>query len=193
MGNSTSQTLDPDRLNALTGLRFGQAAVPGTGPLEQTAMLEYLGRTRGAGVRAVVLGLDFTWCDAGWMTKGRNPFPLWLYDASLGRYLAGLFRFNSIEALQKRIAALAGYEKPPREDGFWNYELHVPAAPLSYGTPHVAKATDAGRSAARPSAAGWPRSRRRRRRRSCFRRSTVGPTMRAASTPPRGPRPAAPN
>ncbi len=148
VGNSTLQTLDPDRLNALTGLSFGQATAPGTGPLEQEAMLSYVGRVRSGSVKAVVLGIDFTWCDPALMRKGRNPFPLWLYDPSPFGYLAGLFRMNSLEALPKRIAVLAGLDKPPRADGYWNYELHVQPRPYPFGTPQVATPDAAERSAA---------------------------------------------
>src|SRR5690349_2853770 len=40
VGNSTVQLLDPERLGALTGRRFVQLSIPGTGPVEQVLVLD---------------------------------------------------------------------------------------------------------------------------------------------------------
>jgi hypothetical protein len=137
LGNSTLQTLDPHRLNALTSRAFSQVTVPGTGPMEQAAMLRYIARERGSSINTIVLGLDLTWCDPAAMHRTKNPFPFWLYDDSLFRYAFGLFRADNLEALPRRLRVLTGRERPVRLDGFWNYELHVPARPYPYAVPQA--------------------------------------------------------
>jgi hypothetical protein len=121
-GNSTIQILSPERLNAATGLRFVQLSVPGTGPMEQAAMIEHLVRQRGNGIGTIALGLDSSWCDASRSKRTLHPFPFWLYDSNPLTYLASLVRMDSLEFLPKRIRMLLGKGPFARPDGFWDYE-----------------------------------------------------------------------
>jgi hypothetical protein len=147
-GNSTLQTLDPERLSRLTGHVFAQVTVPGTGPLEQGTMLRHASRIRSDDLKVAVLGIDLNWCNPELAKRGKNPFPLWLYEESSAGFLSGLFRFNTIEAMPRRIAFLRGMEAPPRADGYWNYELHVPPRPYPYGTPRAPRFATQPHSAA---------------------------------------------
>ncbi len=122
IGNSTMQSLSPERLNAPTGRRFLQLTIPGTGPYEQTILARRLVDVRGSALRVLVLGLDVSWCEPRRQTETLHPFPDWLYAPSLFEYFAGLFRMSNVEALPRRIALLAGRERPARPDGFWDYE-----------------------------------------------------------------------
>jgi hypothetical protein len=122
IGNSTSQLLNPERLNAHTGLRFVQLSTPGTGPMEQVAIAAHLFRERRAGIKVIIMNMDTFWCDASLEQRVQNPFPFWLYDGSDLVYLKGLVRMSSVEALYRRIRLLLGREKRARADGFWDYE-----------------------------------------------------------------------
>jgi hypothetical protein len=121
-GNSTAQILSPERLNAATGLRFVQLSVPGTGPMEHAAMIEHLIRKRGSTIGAIVLGLDYSWCDPMRSIRTAHPFPFWLYDDNTLAYLTSLVRMDSLEFLPKRIRLLLGKGPFARSDGFWDYE-----------------------------------------------------------------------
>jgi hypothetical protein len=123
IGNSTIQLLSPDRLNASTGRRFVQLSVPGTGPKEHVAMIEHLLWRRGTGLKTLVLGLGYAWCDPKRAVVTVNPFPFWLYDTNPFTYARGLFRMDTLEALPRRIGLLMGREKMARQDGYWDYEL----------------------------------------------------------------------
>jgi hypothetical protein len=131
IGNSTLQLLAPERLQALTGHRFVQLTTPGTGPLEQAALADYLFDRRGEGLLVLVLGLDRAWCDAGREGRTAHPFPFWLYDLSDLTYLQGLFRASTLPFLARRMAMLSGRGRSARPDGYWDYE----ALGLSAGQP----------------------------------------------------------
>jgi hypothetical protein len=143
-GNSTVQILSPERLNGLTGLRFVQLSVPGTGPMEQVAMIEHLIRKRGSAIGTIVLGFDSSWCDASRSVRTVHPFPFWLYDSNPLTYLSSLVRMDSLEFLPKRIRLLLGKGPSARPDGFWDYEapggytqyplvdIKLPAIPLPF-------------------------------------------------------------
>jgi hypothetical protein len=122
LGNSTIQQINPERLGAQTGRTFVQLSVPGTGPMEQVAMIDQLMFRRGTAIKAVVLGLEHSWCDASRSLRTLHPFPFWLYDRSALNYAASLVRLDSLEFLPRRINLLRGKEKLGREDGYWNYE-----------------------------------------------------------------------
>ena len=49
IGNSTGQLLKPSELSVLTGKNFVQLTVPGTGPREQLAIMDFFARQRPPG------------------------------------------------------------------------------------------------------------------------------------------------
>ncbi len=122
IGNSTIQQISPDRLNAQTGRSFVQLSVPGTGPKEHVALLDHLVYQRGNAIKAVVLGLENSWCDASRSVRTLHPFPFWLYDRNPLVYASSLVRMDSLEFVPRRIRLLLGKEKPGRADGYWDYE-----------------------------------------------------------------------
>jgi hypothetical protein len=153
IGNSTIQLLSPDRLNGATGQRFVQLSVPGTGPREHVAVIEHLLWRRGSGLKTLVLGLGYAWCDPRRAVVTANPFPFWLYDTNPVTYASGLFRMDTLEALPRRIRLLMGREKQSRKDGYWDYEL-IPEGYQKFATrdlkvPDLAMPAGPQKSAAR--------------------------------------------
>jgi hypothetical protein len=117
-GNSHAQMLRPETLKAETGFDFVSLTVPGTYPGEQLTLMDWFLRQH-ALPRAMVIGLDETWClDA---LRSPEPFPFWLYDANPLVYLGGLLRYSALEHVPGRIALLLGMAKPARPDGYWDY------------------------------------------------------------------------
>ncbi len=130
IGNSTIQLIDPARLMGLTKLRFISLAIPGTGPLEQLTVAEWYRRHHPGGgespARAVVFGLDQSWCRGDGRLELTNPFPFWLYGDSLADYVANLMRIKTFEAVARKLKLVIGIERPLRSDGYRDYEIGHP-------------------------------------------------------------------
>jgi hypothetical protein len=132
VGNSTIQLVSPERLAAITGRRFVQLSIPGTGPVEQLHVLDWFRRSHGAGARAVVLGFDAAWCGfRGPLGRDRvgHPFPFWLISRSTPEYLRNLLAFEHFEAATKRLNVLLGQAPRHRPDGYDDYEAERPYDP----------------------------------------------------------------
>jgi len=129
LGNSTIQLLDPERLDAETGLRFVQLSIPGTGPAEQLAILRWFAENHSGTVRALVVGLDPVWCrpderpDAAAI---QNPFPFWIYGASDLEYALNIPDLRTINAAADRIKVLLGLRGAARRDGYNDYDTGHP-------------------------------------------------------------------
>ena len=144
LGNSHIQLLSPDELTRRTGIPFVSLTVPGTGPRETFALLDYFLRHRATPARALVLGIDPPWCRPEVDMPTWLPFPFWLYEREPWRYLAGIVRMGSLEDAARRVAFAVRPTKRARPDGYWNYdegfvwqtERHGPlfAAPAPSGT-----------------------------------------------------------
>lgn len=124
IGNSHIQLISPAELAAATGIPFVSLAVPGTGPREQLALLDYFLRARARPVRALVLGIDEFWCTPDPALPALGPFPFWLYGRSPWRYLAGLVRYQAFDEAFRRVQYAAGSSRQPRArpDGYWDYD-----------------------------------------------------------------------
>lgn len=122
LGNSTIQLVSPERLDAMTGARFVQLSTPGSSIRETFALLDYFVRHQPTAPAAVVIGLGLDWCGADPSFPLSNPFPFWLYDASPWTYARNLFRFDTLQALPRRVAQLSGLARRARPDGYWDYE-----------------------------------------------------------------------
>ena len=118
-GNSTGQLIDPRRLSAATGLRFTQLTIPGTGPLEQIAVLGWF-LSHHMRVGALVLTTDPSWCARTTVLTPSHPFPFWLYGGDLD-YLRHVVSSKSIDRAVWRIQVAAGLR--PRNDpvGYADY------------------------------------------------------------------------
>jgi len=143
LGNSTSELLDPSQLTSLTGLRFVSLAIYGTGPVEQLAVANWLAtHHRGAtAMKALVIGLDVTWCRGDGQLQPLHPFPFWLYADNSLSYVAHLVNLKVFEAVGRRLKLLLGLTTRLRSDGYrkgydfnrvWNPT--IPAADFAAGT-----------------------------------------------------------
>src|SRR3954447_693746 len=108
VGNSHIQLVSPEELAHAPGIPFVSLIVPGTGPREQFAILDYFLRTRVRPARALVLGLDGFWCTDDPALPIWNPFPFWLYDPSPAAYLRGLVRYATLGKMVDRLQVAAG-------------------------------------------------------------------------------------
>ena len=121
IGDSTAQLLKPSELSALTGARFVQLTVPGSGPREQLAILGFFMRHH-ARIGAVVIAVDGAWCTRDATPPLEHPFPFWLYGESKLGYAAGLFSSRSLGRAWRRVLIGLGLRERTRADGYWDYE-----------------------------------------------------------------------
>jgi hypothetical protein len=124
-GNSTGQLLKPAELSRLTGLHFVQLTVPGTGPREQLALLDYFVRHHSR-MGALVFVTDTTWCQRDATSPLKHPFPFWLYGESDLDFLGRLFSSRALTLTWRRILVGLGYRQRSAADGFWDYEALGP-------------------------------------------------------------------
>jgi hypothetical protein len=138
-GTSTIRLLDPERLDAALGGRFANLGLNAGTPWEQLQLAGLFLRHAGK-PRALVFGLDTTWCepDADRKKLTFRAFPPWLYDES-GHYdLAGLLNLTSLEIAGRvalnRLGLMPerirqdGYERFVPDEGFYDLErarLHI--------------------------------------------------------------------
>lgn len=120
IGNSSGQLLRPATLSQLTGLRFVQLTVPGTGPREQFALLRWFARHHER-IGAFVFVTDSTWCTGNLPLT--HPFPFWLYSDSHLDYLSHLFSSRALGRSIRRIRLALGTRTRSAPDGYWDYEL----------------------------------------------------------------------
>lgn len=118
-GNSHVQQLNPERLDALTGLSFVSLMMPATWPMDGLDVLRWFDSNRTMSAKAVVIGLDQFWCMHVAINSQR--FPTWLYADGFLPYLAGLVRYRSFEAAAARIRFARTGKGGYRPDGYWSY------------------------------------------------------------------------
>jgi len=123
IGNSTIQLIDPARIGALSGKRVVTLAVSGTGPVEQEAILTWLlDHHRHRGLRAVVFGIDDSWCRHDGKLAPHYAFPFWLYSSDPIVYAANMIRLKSFEAAERKIKLMLQLAPPARSDGYDDYD-----------------------------------------------------------------------
>ncbi len=122
LGNSHVQLLSPARLTSATGIPFVSLTVPGSGAKETRALLDWYLIHRRKPAAALIFGIDEFQCSEGKEPLQTNPFPYWLYSASTGPYLRGLFSLDSLRVMGGRVLYAAMGWLPPVTDGYWDYE-----------------------------------------------------------------------
>ena len=125
IGNSTGQMVKPAELSRLTGLRFVQLTVPGTGPREQLAVMDFFLRKH-AKVGALVIVTDESWCSRDPALPQQHPFPYWLYGESDIDFLGRLFSSRALSLTWRRILIGLGLRQRSAPDGYWDYEALGP-------------------------------------------------------------------
>src|SRR5215218_484508 len=126
IGNSTGQLLKPSELSALTGKSFVQLTVPGTGPREQLAIMDFFLRQH-ARPGALVIVTDASWCQRDAALPMRHPFPFWLYGDSTVDYVSRLFSTRALRLTLRRLLVGLGLRPRSAPDGYWDYEKDGPA------------------------------------------------------------------
>ncbi|MGH1591641.1 hypothetical protein ACRBEV_28790 [Methylobacterium phyllosphaerae] len=116
-GTSTARLLDPQALDSAFGVRFANLAVNAATPDEQIRLAAlFLAHRR---VRAVLFGLDATWCAADPPMRTANAFPEWLYTEGTP---GGLLRQMNLRAVTTAVQvafADLGLARPRiRGDGY---------------------------------------------------------------------------
>jgi hypothetical protein len=123
VGNSRIQLISPERLKKATGLDFVQMSVPGSGPKEQLALIDWFLSHRREQAKALLVSIDETWCTSDPALLDERPFPFWLYAASPLEYVRGLLRWEVLEEVPPRLAYLMGMSaERARPDGYWDYD-----------------------------------------------------------------------
>jgi len=124
IGNSTVQLLEPARIDAASGHHTVLLSMPRTTPLEHLALADWFRRHHpGASFRALVLGIDASWCRGDGLLEIRDPFPFWLYSESRLDYVRGMLRLKSIEWAERKVKLLLGQATPARRDGYADFEV----------------------------------------------------------------------
>ena len=147
IGNSTGQLIKPSELSRLTGLRFVQLTVPGTGPREQLAVMDFFVRQH-AKVGALVVVADESWCSRDPALPQQHPFPYWLYGESNVDFLGRLFSSRALSLTWRRILVGLGLRQRSAPDGYWDYEALGPREfqpvilPRDDGRPAPAKVSE---------------------------------------------------
>lgn len=121
IGNSTGQLIKPDELSRLTGDRFVQLTVPGTGPREQIAIMDFFVRHHPR-PGALVITADAGWCLRDPALPQQHPFPFWLYGESNVDFLARLFSSRALRLTGQRLLIGLGLRQRSAPDGYWDYE-----------------------------------------------------------------------
>jgi hypothetical protein len=122
LGTSTLRLVDPQRLSRETGAAFANLAMNAATPWEQVQLAGLFIR-RIPQPRAVIWGLETSWCEADATTPAKRltprPFPPWLYDEPGWLDTLRTFNFTSLEIAVR----MAGYRlgargERIRRDGF---------------------------------------------------------------------------
>jgi len=121
IGNSTGQLLSPAELSRATGARFVQLTVPGTGPREQLAILDFFARHH-PHIGAIVIVTDESWCVRDPALPLQHPFPFWLYGQSTFDYAGRLFSSRALGSTWRRVLIGLGLRQRSDPDGYWDYE-----------------------------------------------------------------------
>lgn len=121
IGNSTGQLVKPDELSRLSGARFVQLTVPGTGPREQLAIMDFFVRYHPR-IGALAITADAGWCLRDPALTLQHPFPFWLYGESTLDFIGKLFSSRALRLTGQRVLIGLGLRQRSAPDGYWDYE-----------------------------------------------------------------------
>lgn len=116
-GTSTARLLDPDVLDQAFGARFANLAVNAATPDEQIRLAALF--IAHHPVRAILFGLDATWCAADPPARTANAFPDWLYAEATPWGVLRQVNLRSVTVAAKVGLARLGLARPRiRRDGY---------------------------------------------------------------------------
>ncbi|WP_188972353.1 hypothetical protein [Neoroseomonas lacus] len=112
IGTSTSRMLRPAALNEAFEARFANLAMNAATAYEQSRLFEVFLRAHPT-PRAVVIGLDHVWCDAGPLQRYTpRDFPESFYEASPWPALREMLSFYAVQEAGRQFAVLTGLMRP---------------------------------------------------------------------------------
>ncbi|MCJ2058061.1 hypothetical protein MKL09_16025 [Methylobacterium sp. J-048] len=116
-GTSTARLLDPDALDAAFDARFANLAMNAATPDEQIRLADLFLAHRP--VKAVLFGLDTTWCAADPPARSANAFPDWLYETGAPWGVLRQVSLRSVTIAAQTALARLGLARPRiRPDGY---------------------------------------------------------------------------
>ena len=116
-GTSTARLLDPDALDSAFNARFANLAINAATPDEQIRLAALFLAHRP--VRAILFGLDTTWCAANPPPRTANTFPDWLYAEGTPWGVLRQMSLHSVTVAFQVGLARVGWARPRiRRDGY---------------------------------------------------------------------------
>lgn len=111
-GTSTSRMLRPASLNEAFGARFANLAMNAATAYEQSRLFDVFLRAHPR-PRAVIIGLDHVWCDAGPLQRYTpRAFPEAFYEASPWPAYREMLSFYAMQEAGRQFAVLTGMMRP---------------------------------------------------------------------------------
>ena len=121
-GTSTMRMLRPAELNRAFDARFANLAMNAATAHEQSRLFEVFLRAH-PHPRAVVIGLDHVWCDAGPPQRYTpRAFPEAFYESSPWPAYREMLSFYAVQEAVRQFAVLTGLVRPPYgRDGYTRF------------------------------------------------------------------------
>ena len=123
VGTSTSRLLRPAMLDGPFGARFANLAMNSATAWEQDEILSLFARSH-PDARAVIVGLDAAWCQAGPGSPrltGR-AFPVWMYQGAGALGFLHMFSLYALQEAFNQLAASIGIKRSRYgSDGYTNF------------------------------------------------------------------------
>ncbi|MCK9993614.1 MAG: hypothetical protein Dbin4_02134 [Alphaproteobacteria bacterium] len=112
IGTSTARLLRPEMLNGLFSARFANLSMNSATAYEQTRLLEVFTRHHAA-AKAVIVGIDVVWCEAGETIEKYTPrpFPEWMYDSNPFNDYLYQFNLYTIEQAGRQAGTMLGLRR----------------------------------------------------------------------------------
>ncbi len=144
-GTSTMRMLRPAELNQAFDARFANLAMNAATAYEQSRLFEVFLRAHPQ-PRAVVIGLDHVWCDAGPLQRYTpRAFPEPFYDSSPWPAYREMLSFYAVQEAGRQFAVLTGLMRPRYgRDGYTRFlppEDRYDAARAAAGLPPLPSET----------------------------------------------------
>jgi hypothetical protein len=145
-GTSTMRMLRPAELNQAFDARFANLAMNAATAYEQSRLFDVFLRAHPR-PRAVVIGLDHVWCDAGPLQRYTpRAFPETFYEASPWPAYREMLSFYAVQEAVRQFAVMTGLMRPRYgRDGYTRFlppEDRYDAARAAANLPPIAAGVD---------------------------------------------------
>jgi hypothetical protein len=125
VGDSTSRLLRPATLDPLFSARFANLAMNAATAYEQMRMLDLFARHHRT-PRAVIVGMDASWCLTGpaYQKFTPRPFPAWMYGDNRWRGYLHMLSLYAVQEAVNQFQVMIGVK--PRRYGLDGYTVFTP-------------------------------------------------------------------